>query len=114
MENYKKNKGSKNRMVSKFATVTYGLMVASLSGLGIAHLGSWALSPAKVVQTQDLNQDGIQDLIVEQGQGHKVPMYGVREGTNVVYLAAKEMEKRQKDSVVKIDYASIEAKLNEK
>jgi hypothetical protein len=85
---------------------------AGVFGIGTAHLGGWALSPKQAyVHEADLNQDGVPDLIIEQGQGFKVPMYGIREGENVRYISASEMMERNPDSI--INYKTIESKLNE-
>jgi hypothetical protein len=85
---------------------------AGVFGIGTAHLANWARAPKQAyVQEADLNQDGIPDLVIEQGQEHKVPMYGIREGENIRYISASEMMERNPDSV--INYKTIEAKLNE-
>lgn len=55
----------------------------------------------------DLNNDGIPDLIIQEANGHKTPMYSAL-GDTIMFLSAKEM--KQLNS--KVDYDGIEAKLN--
>ncbi|MEK6886812.1 MAG: hypothetical protein AABW88_03190 [Nanoarchaeota archaeon] len=88
---------------------------AGVSMTGTAYLLTWALLPKQAytltLQADDLNQDRIPDLVIEQGQAHKVPMYGIRDGKNIRYVSASEMMKRNPNSM--INYKTIESKLNE-
>lgn len=59
---------------------------------------------------EDFNKDGYTDLIVENFNGDKIPLYRSPTDSSV-YLRASEMPQ---DSIVKIDYESIEKKLNER
>lgn len=61
----------------------------------------------------DLNQDGISDVVIERNDGHKYPLFGLQEGDKLIYVPASEMEQRQKDAVVKVDYDRIEDLLNQ-
>jgi len=81
-------------------------------GIGTAQLAKYAFSPKQaIIQKADLNQDGIPDLVMEKVNGTKVPMYGVKEGDEIIYVSASEMMKRNPDSI--INYETIESKLNE-
>lgn len=87
-----------------------GFAIAGLFGIGTAYFADSVMTPKKVYvpEVVDLNQDGIQDLVIEQGQGHKIPMYGIGGGE---YVSASEMIERNPEST--IDFKTIEAKLNE-
>lgn len=98
----------------EFAT---GLIGFAIGAFVFGNLAKWALSPKQAyVQKADLNQDGVPDLIIEQRQGHKVPMYGIRkEGNkegNIMYVSALEMLKKNPKSI--INYEKIEEELNKK
>jgi hypothetical protein len=84
---------------------------AGIFGIGTAFCARHQLDPRQViVQQQDFNQDGVADLVVEKGNGIKVPMYGIREGENIRYVTGDEMKKRNPDSIT--DYNTIVSKLN--
>ncbi len=62
-----------------------------------------------VSSANDLNQDGVADMVVETGYG-KIPLYGeIRDG-GTIYLSADEMKKLHPDTIV--DYGKIEDMLN--
>jgi len=87
----------------------------AIGGLIFGNLAKWALSPKQAYVQKadsDLNQDGVPDLIIEQREGYKVPMYGLREGENIMYVSASEMLKKNPNSV--INYEKIERELNKK
>ena len=91
--------------------VTGFLIGAIVSGIGIGYLGKWAMTPKQAfVLNNDLNQDGVPDLIVEQRQGYNVPLFGINEGEDGIYVSGSEMMRRNPDSL--IDYRTIELKLN--
>jgi len=58
----------------------------------------------------DLNGDGTPDMIAEQGNGHKVPLYGMREGQAIIYVSAAEITRRRPG--IHPDYRGIENALN--
>ena len=62
---------------------------------------------------EDLNKDGIPDLVLQQLGGYKTPLYGVRDASSpsVSYVSASEMKRRNPNSST--DYRTIEAKLNQ-
>ncbi len=59
---------------------------------------------------EDLNRDGTPDTIAEQGNGHKVPLYGMREGQAIIYVSAAEITRRRPG--IHPDYGAIENGLN--
>lgn len=92
--------------------ITAGIIGFAVGQAGANTVGIPARAPKEVLmQVGDLNNDGTNDLVIMQQRGHKVPMYGVREDTGVRYLSAKEMRKLNPNS--KVDYESIESRLNE-
>ncbi len=84
---------------------------AGVFGIGAAYLAEYYFSPKEaIIQEADLNQDGIPDLVIEKVNGHKVPMYGIRERENIRYISASEMMEKNPDSI--INYKTIDSKLN--
>jgi hypothetical protein len=64
-------------------------------------------------QETDLNMDGVPDIVLNLGDGRKIPLYGVRssDGTVKNYLAGAKMKDLFSDSPV--DYEGIAARLNQ-
>ncbi|MBU1136312.1 MAG: hypothetical protein KJ559_02280 [Nanoarchaeota archaeon] len=92
--------------------IAYGTLVGACliaaATIG-ANLNPEIRSPKKAHIQQDLNQDGVQDLVIESNGGQKTALYGVKEGDKITYISTSEMMKP--DSI--IDYRTIESKLNE-
>ncbi len=65
------------------------------------------------LQDADLNLDGVPDLVLNLGEGRKIPLYGVRspDGTVRNYLTGTKMQTLFSDRPV--DYKGIAAKLNQ-
>lgn len=63
-------------------------------------------------QETDLNMDGMPDLVLNLGDGRKVPLYGVSnpDGEGLIYLSGAKMRDRFPDRPV--DYDGIAARLN--
>ena len=87
---------------------TMGFVLGAIMAFGVAEA---TFAPTQAIVREDLNQDGIYDLVIEEADGTKVPMYGIREGKRMMYFSASEMMKRDPNSV--INYKTIESKLNE-
>ncbi|MBI5881356.1 hypothetical protein HZB90_04455 [archaeon] len=64
-------------------------------------------------QETDLNMDGVPDIVLNLGDGRKIPLYGVRspDGTVRNYLTGAKMQNLFSDRPV--DYEGIAAKLNQ-
>lgn len=90
----------------------YVVLAMLISGAITASIIDWARTPKQVyVQTEDFNQDGVPDLVIKQQQGHKIPMYGLKEeGGPIRYISGSEMIRRNPDSIV--NYPAIESRLN--
>ena len=68
-------------------------------------------SPQEVIiNVDDLNCDGVDDLVIKAHNEHKVPMYGVIENGKISYFASREMKERNPKTT--IDYEAIEYNLN--
>ena len=65
-----------------------------------------------ITLSRDFNHDGVSDAYVELKNGHKVPLYGIRDGNgdNIKYVSAKEM--KQISPMSDEYYDSIEFLLN--
>jgi hypothetical protein len=65
------------------------------------------------LQETDLNMDGVPDLVLNLGDGRKIPLYGLKspDGTVRNYLAGAKMKDLFSDSPV--DYEGIAARLNQ-
>lgn len=96
---------------NKYAIGGFFVVAAVTAALsfGAYLFGKYHSAPRQIGVQEDLNQDGVLDLIIEQKGGYKVPMYGLKEGG---YITASEMMKRELHS--KVDYKALESKLNSK
>jgi hypothetical protein len=65
------------------------------------------------LQETDLNMDGVPDIVLNLGDGRKIPLYGVRSHDGIVknYLTGAKMQNLFSDRPV--DYEGITAKLNQ-
>ncbi|MDP3698415.1 MAG: hypothetical protein Q8R47_02410 [Nanoarchaeota archaeon] len=131
----KENKGSKGKVIlteeehqeyidtinnskSKIARYQYGILGALTMGMLAGFYFRPTLQedmpenkPAEIVPLyKDLNHDGIPDAYVKLQNGHKVPMYGMRNGSgnSIRYVTAEEMKKRGNID----DYDALEYRLN--
>ncbi|MDI6737636.1 MAG: hypothetical protein QME12_03910 [Nanoarchaeota archaeon] len=101
----------------KLALITAGVVGgAFFLGFGMREKGldekARIAMPKAAYSVPDLNQDSIDDFVIERNDSHKYPLFGIREGDKLIYLPASEMEERQKDAVIKVDYERIEDLLN--
>ena len=99
--------------------VVKGIVILAASvicGIGLNSFAEWYKKPQQAYFWGDLNEDHVFDLVIEQQNGHKVPMYGVKKEDSIddqiIYLSASEMMQRNSSSIIKIDYETIEARLN--
>ncbi len=91
--------------------ISVGLGIGVFAGmLGGGFAANCTRTPQQANVGADLNLDGVPDLVIEQRQGHKVPMYGVKIGDDITYLSASKIVERNPNSV--IDYDGIESRLN--
>lgn len=98
--------------LKKTMAIAVGVAISSLGGLALGGaIGAAYTKPKTAYSVLDLNNDGIADFVFENGN-NKVPPFGVRDENKLIYVPASEMEKRQKDSVIKVDYDRIEELLN--
>lgn len=67
--------------------------------------------PKQVSSVEDLNEDGLADLIL-QFEHERIPLYAIREGGNLIYFPKEEMKERFPDP--SIDYDLIDNQVNEK
>lgn len=94
-----------NRYINSLlaGTIAFGLIATVMSRC--------AFAPKQVyVQEEDLNKDGITDLVIETKNKHKTPMYGIKEGDKIIYFSAEEIIKKNPNDVA--NYRTIESKLN--
>ena len=85
-----------------------GIVTGGLVGIGGVLLESWVDSPKQMSansQIADFNYDKLPDMVLELNSGRKIPMYGTKKGTEIVYVRASEMIKRNPNSM--IDYKSV-------
>lgn len=115
--------GGNNMQLSRTSQIIDGLtdtLLIALTG-GIIWLGFELhqekkrdpLSPLEAAMPyEDLNKDGVSDLVIQQSDGHLVPMYGtMRNGIFAKYLSGSEMQAMNPKD--KTDYEGIERQLNE-
>lgn len=87
------------------------LMIAAATGIYISQYNPGNAPQEFIPLQKDLNHDNVPDAYILQQDGHKVPMYGVRENGDTILYKNAEYMKRQNDI---IDYKSIEDQLNSK
>ncbi|MAG02563.1 hypothetical protein CMI42_04455 [Candidatus Pacearchaeota archaeon] len=105
--------GRKERGISNagFSMGTlFGLTLGFLVGGITVGVISEFNPPKQVYETRDLNNDGIQDMVIEQSNGYKKPFFGIEESGKTTYITGSEVKKRNPDSI--LDYNSVEGILN--
>ena len=72
------------------------------------------LTPKTIEMVQDLNKDGVEDIVLENNNGDKIPMYGIKEGDKTIYVSASELMRRYSSNknLIQSNLNSIESKLN--
>ena len=88
-----------------------GLALGSFSTY--SHL-KYSLAPKTIELIQDLNKDGVEDMVLEYKCGNKTPMYGIKEGNKTIYLSASELMRKysSNQNLIQSNLNSIESKLN--
>jgi len=66
----------------------------------------------RMVQSGDLNRDGIADIVQIGEFGHKTPYYGKNDGTNISYITAEAMQRSNPKDY--FNYGKLEQDLNAK
>ncbi len=99
------------KVEKRYSFTLCALLGAIITTPGVTILDKWNFAPKQAyVQQEDLNQDGVPDLVIEQQNGHLVPMYGAEEEGKTIYISASAIMGRNPDSIT--DYKTIESRLN--
>jgi len=100
----------------KISDYVFASFLFSAGGLSISAAVMGTVSTARQIEIKgaypvsDLNSDELPDLVIERASGRKTPLYGVRDGENIDYVPAEEIERLSTES--RVDYQEIEANLN--
>jgi hypothetical protein len=110
---YEKFANMGEKLDKRVISIMGALGLTALIVSGTTVIAKRYFSPKQVIEQPkvDFNCDGIQDILVEQGNGNRIPMYGYNEGNVTIYVTASEMKKRNPST--KFDYESIEIDQNE-
>jgi len=99
-----------NSVASSAMFAVLGLVTAaSIAVLHNPKSGRQTYGPASAYHL-DLNNDGVADMVVSDATGYKTPLYGFRNGGEIWYVSAAEMQKR--NTGAGIDYKAVEKELN--
>lgn len=69
-----------------------------------------SIQPNTVEKTKDLDGNGIEDLILKQNNGNKIPLFASEKENQIRYFTPEQMLQENPNSI--IDYKRIESKLN--
>jgi len=88
--------------------------IVTISALAASHYSTKEKEARQLKEStiqKDLDQNGLDDMVIELSGGYKVPLFAIKQEGQIKYLSGTEMVKQYPESIV--DYGRIEKRLND-